>query len=364
MIIDRRMCVNEVATALSRYDGHTTFARLDRILALPLSDKFDADASVYVSELIRSALSTKVAGVAARRHVDHAVALGLLDRVSAPSEMTRITDAVRKVDVTSRVALTPLARALRAASKLEDLAFREFLLTCTLLQHDFDMYGLLLQLARTPPLRVGHFIDTFRQTVKLRRRWIHSLHPSFGSQLSGLVPWLVRDISDTSLTHHFNLRRSWATDTGHLCPDRSSLTEPGKRYTTRIQEASVGFWLAPQPNCLETLRLPLPRSASAPSSSWALLAPSRHGSQPTSAVLDAIAQFMIDAFDHLRMHLFRQAPITAVLPFVHYAKYLAADPAPPFDILQSIVGLDRIDCLLSRSMENSYYRLRTTLPKT
>ena len=358
MIIDHRMCLNDVANALSRYDGHSTFARLERILALPLSDEFATGGSVYTSQLIRSTIGTEVSELAARRHVDHAVALGLLERVSARGDMVRITDAVRKVDVTSRVALTPLARALRAACGLDDSGFREFLLACALLQKDFDMYGLVLRLALTPPLRVGSFIDAFRHTVGVRERWIEGLEPVFRSQFAGLVPWLIRDIGDTSLKHHFNLRRSWAVSTGHLCPGTSALTEIGMRYAKAIPNAASQFWLAPHPDCIQRLRLSPPALASGPSTSWEMLAPSRAGSEPTAGVLDAVILFMIDAFEHLRMHLFRQAPVTAVLPFVHYAKYLLNDRAPPFDILQSAVRHDRIDCMLSRSVENSYYQVR------
>ena len=360
MIIDHRMCLNDVATALSRYDGHSTFARLERILALPLSDEFATGGSVFASQLIRSTIGTQVSELAARRHVDHAVALGLFERVSAGGDMVRVTDAVRKIDVTSRIALTPLARALRAASSLDDSGFREFLLACALLQKDFDMYGLALRLALTPPLRVGSFIDAFRHTVAVRERWIGGLEPAFRSQFAGLVPWLARDLSDTSLKHHFNLRRSWAVSTGHLCPDTLALTQLGKRYATSMRNAASQFWLAPHPDCIQRLRLSPPDFASGPSTSWEMLAPTRNGSAPTVGVLDVVADFMIDAFEHLRMHLFRQAPITAVLPFVHYAKYVFDDPAPPFEILKSVVSRDRIDCMLSRSVETSYYRIRIT----
>ena len=362
MILDRRTCVNELATALSRYDGHTTFARLERILALPLSNEFNASGSVYASQLIHSTIGTEVAEVAARRHVDHAVALGLLDRVSTPGEVVRVTDAIRKVDVTSRVALTPLARALRAADSLDHKSFREFLLACTLLHYDFDIYGLVLRLALSPPLRIRPFIDAFRHTASARGRWIEGLQPVLRSQLSGLVPWLVSEIGDRSLTHHFNLRRSWAISAGHLCPDTYSLTRTGHRYATRIREAGTLFWLAPRSDCIEKLRLSPLSSDSGPSSSWALMAPSTDGSAPAVDVVDAVAQFMIDAFQHLRMHLFRQAPITAVIPFVHYSKHVLADRASTFDILQSAVGHRRIDCMLSRNVESSYYQVRLSTP--
>lgn len=353
------MCLRDVARALSRYDGHTTFVRLERILALPLSDDFADDGSVYVTQLIRSSIDAGVGDVAARRHVDHAIALGLLHRVSVPSETVRVTDAVRKVDVTSRVALSPLARAFRAASSLGDKGFRDFLLTCTLLQYDFDMYGLVLSSARTSPLTPQHFIDAFRHTVRMRRSWVHDMHPVFKSQLTGLVPWINRDISDTSLTHHFKLRRSWAISMGHLYPTGSTLSDLGQHYAGSLPDDASRFWLAPPLDCIEMLRLSPPAHATAPSTSWKLLAPSRPDSEPTGDVVDAVAGFMLDAFDHLRMHLFRQAPITAVLPFVHYAKYRLADPAPPFDILQSVVRRGDIDCMLSRVMEDCYYRIPT-----
>ena len=284
--------------------------------------------------------------------------LGLIDRASTRSDVVRVSDAVRKVDVGSRVALTPMARALRAASSLNDSGFGEFLLACTLIQKDFDMYGLVLRLAFKPPLRVGSFIDAFRHTVGVRDRWIRGLEPVFKSQFAGLVPWLIRDIGDTSLKHHFNLRRSWAISTGHVCPDTSALTELGLRYATSIRGAASQFWLAPHPDCMQKLRLSPPEFGLGPSTSWELLAPSRTGSAPTVMVLDAVTHFMIDAFEHLRMHLFRQAPIMAVLPFVHYAKYLFNDPAPPFEVLKSVVSRDSIDCMLSRNLESSYYRVR------
>ena len=220
------------------------------------------------------------------------------------------------------------------------------------------MYGLVLRLALTPPLRVRHFIEAFRQTISVRERWIGELEPSFRSQLSGLVPWLVRNIGDTSLTYHFNLRRSWAVSTGHLSPDTFVLSQLGEQYATNMCEAASEFWLAPRPDCIEKLRLSPPAFASGPSTSWELMAPSQSGSAPNADVVNTVARFMVDAFQHLRMHLFRQAPITAVLPFVHYSKYRLADPAAPFDILQAVVAHDRIDCMLSRSIENSYYRVR------
>ena len=358
-IMDRMMCLRDVASALSRYDGHTTFVRLERILALPLSDDFADDSSVYATQLIRSLINTGVGEVAARRHVDHAIALGLLHRVSAPGETVRVADTIRKVDVTSRVALSPTARAFRAASSLGDEGFRDFLLTCNLLQYDFDMYGLVLNCARTPPLTLQRFIDTFRQTVRIRGIWVDDMHPVIKSQLFGLVPWMNRDIRDRSLTHHFNLRRSWAISMGHLCPSGSALTDLGEHYAGSLPDDTSVFWLAPQIDCIERLRLSPPTYATAPSTSWELLAPSSPDSEPTSDVVDAVGGFMLDAFNHLRMHLFRQAPITAVIPFVHYAKYRLADPAPPFDILQSVVKRGDIDCMLSRVIEDCYYRIPT-----
>ena len=150
---------------------------------------------------------------------------------------------------------------------------------------------------------------------------------------------------------------------GHLrwAPvSRYILTHPTRR-AVRYHHTRGGQPLlaSAQPDCVHKLRLSPPACASGPSTSWDLMAPSRTGSAPTLDVIDAVTRFMIDALERLRMHLFRQAPITAVVPFVHYSKRQLADPAPPFDILQGAVRRDdRIDCMLSRSIENSYYRVR------
>ena len=359
ILFDRTSCLKDVAGALSRYNGHTTFVRLERILALPLSDDFSRAASVYASQLIASSVDPDVGKVAARRYIEHALALGFLYRATKVTEQVRLTDTRRKISSTSRLALSPLARALRASNSLGNSDFREFLITCSLLQYDFDMYGLILKTARTSSLVPDAFFGAFRQLLHIRRTWFDAMDPQLQLELAGTIPWINHDISDTSLSHHFNLRRSWAIALDHLSHIDFNLTDLGRSYAARLPRDADQFWLTPSSECIEKLRLHVLPPPTTPSTSWELLAPSTQGSNPTFQVVDAVAHFMLEAFDHLRMHLFRQAPVTAVIPFVYYAKYKADDLAAPFDILQAVIKRGSVDCMLSRAMDDCYYQVRT-----
>ena len=353
------MCVRNVARSLSRYNGHSNRVPLRLVLAFPLSDCFKRSGSVYDSELINSELQG-VKPKAAPRYIDHAVALGLLDRSSATGE-----------GLTGRVALTPLGRALRAARGLAHREFENFLVTCVLLDRDCDMYGLLLRCGRRAPVTLDQFKDAFKNAFKMREQWVGSLHPLFGRQLAGLVPWISRDrhgrpaisnnLSETSLKHHFHLRRAWAEEMGHLA--EGSLTELGQLYADQMLDIGEEFWLAPESDCVRRLRLPPLDESVGPSSAWKLLAPSVSGRKPSSRAVSAVESFMVSGFAHLRMHLSPQVPVEAVVPFTYYAKQRFHDQSSPFRILERVVRNGRVDCMLSRSFGKSFYRLPSSSRK-
>jgi len=351
--MDRQMCVRNVARSLSRYNGHSNRAPLRLVLALPLSEHFNGSGSVYDLALINSELP-RVKPKAAPRYIDHAIALGLLDRTSPTGEGT-----------TGRVALSPVGRALRAARGLGHIEFEDFLLTCVLLDRDCDMYGLLLRCARKASVTLDNFKTAFKSAFKIREEWVTDLHPLFRRQLAGFVPWIKPDhlgrpsisnnLNDTSLKHHFHLRRAWAEEMGHLAA--GGLTESGQRYAGRMPDIDHEFWLAPEPHCIRRLHLPAVDEAAGPSTAWELLSPSVPGSVPDPKVVSAVETFMVRGFNRLRMYLSPQVPIEAVVPFTYYMKHRFGDQASTFRILESVITHGRVDCMLSRSLDKSYYRL-------
>ena len=383
MLKDWKACVREVGRSLSRYDGYSTYAKLETILSIPTSSLFEDNPSCYAAELISQVEKQGVSRRVAQDHLRHGVALGFLERIiSGGGVFKPESGLVKKFDETTRVALSPLGRALCAANKLGLENFRNFLITCALLEHDFDMYGLLLKCAwenSENKIHLNEFSKQLKALLRQRKEWFDQnlLIRPVREQVCNYVPWAncqtssrqmssrqmsSRQMSSRSIGHHLSMRQQWAKHLLHI-DENGSLTDIGRdraRLVVAVESKNSMFWLAPTPECAKKVGV-LSEKSDSIFSAWDLFRPNAPESDPGENMIKRVAGFMETAFKSLRLRIFAQAPLAAVIPYVHFEETCLNKRINVHSIFDAVIrqNRDTFYCLLTAVPEECHYQLRT-----
>ena len=376
MLKDWKLCAREFGRALSRYDGHSTYAKLEYILSVPTSALFDDNPSCYAAELISEVAELGVSRRAAFEHLQHGISLGFLDRIISGGAISKLgSGTVSKIDETARITLAPLARTLRASDRLQLHKFRDFVITTALLDYDFDMYGLLLRVAGDNHESITNLADFrryLRDLLQQRKEWLdrHVPTPSVKEQINSYVAWRNHQMSDTSIKHHFNMRRRWAKDLSHIeKTDKmtDALTDTGKQLAcqiTAVASRNSMFWLAPNHECVTKLGI-VSMTTETVFSAWDLLRPDLPESPPRSGMIHEVAKFMEKSFEIIRLRAFAQAPIAAIIPYVHFQEVCRNERVDVLATLDAVIRnyRDIFYCMLTATPEECHYQLRTRRAK-
>jgi len=375
MLKDRKDCMAEIDKAISRYDGHTTYAKMANIVQILVSPLFDEKPACYVAELIPeiqrmlgredSASNTKKR-VAADAHIQHGISLGLLERVISGGEMSHY-GIKSKIDETMRVAPSSLGRTCRVAIKKENYSLEKFLLTYALLEHDFDMYGLLIKLTAESEERSAVYKKKFTSGANTiysqRKQWLEKKAPA---NIKHLFQKYMREDDvrrNRTIEHHFNLRVRWAKDLGHLhnADNLLRITDSGKQLADSIvkQVGQSMFWIAPSRECVRKVGI-IDERAEEIFSAWDILRPAREKSDPSEEIVERIAEFMISAYEHIRLRVFNQAPLGAIIPYIHFLECQLNQKVDIKKAFRTVLHRhrDRFSCMLGAVPQKSVYKLR------
>lgn len=409
MMKDLTACAREVGRALSRYDGYSTYAKLESIVSIPASPIFDDKSSSHAADIVAHAIEESPKGGSpghVENRVKHAISLGLLERVfpggrtadaiSLPSHrfIERIAPggkvervaiphpherkgrpvhhgdkAAKMSNATMKVALSPMGRVCRAAIRMDNLEFRNFLVTRVLLDRDFDMCGLMLKCAlkneRGEIVR-EEFSREILGLLQQRRDWIAVMKkksPVVAAHIQSHVPWASskRELTEASIRHHLNMRREWIAYVGYLDESRKFLTDKGRELASQIcaaVESNAMFWLAPSAECAKKLGINMPDSGMVCSASEMLRRP---GCAASGAQMrEQTATFMKSSFEHMRMSVFAQAPLASVIPYVYFLEARLNEQVKDMrGFFADILRQHRdIHCTLRGTLEDTQYRLQ------
>lgn len=329
-------CRKKLAEALARYVGYTTGAyQLSRIA--DVTELFDQVPSRLRLEVVkglqRRVKSEAVNGLKeeyAAGITDFAVGLGLIRRIDRGGQTTRL-------------ALTELGRAYRAAKGLDLADYRDFLLQFSVLQFDADIYGLLLDMALDGPLPVGQQLqEHFRiRTQELRRdrsSWLLRAFPNpllrerlLRGSTGFTVRWIknargadigLKPVGDDFLRHHATPRRGWVISLGHIRED-GHLTPTGRKVALRLRGKSDRyFWLGPPRDWFDRLRVDAALIREPLGPAWTIIRPCSSETEPVSHdVVAKTADFMEKAFRYMRLIRANQVPLDAVKPYIYFLEW-------------------------------------------
>ena len=407
MLKDWDACAREVGRALSRYDGYSTYAKLESIISIPASPMFDKNSSCHVADIVARAIESEGGGRPGyiENRVKHAISLGLLERaipggraadavVFPRREMKRIgiggkvelvaipgrherkgragplDDKEAKMsNAAMKVALSPMGRACRAAIRMDDEEFRNFLATRILLDRDFDMCGLMLECAlknEKGEIVGEEFSREIAELLQQRKGWLEAMNnssPIVADRVRNHVQWASprRELGEVSVRHHLRMRRQWAASLGHLDQSRRFLTDEGRALARQIRSA-IGrngmFWLAPSPECAQKMGIDSVNS-DAVCSAWDMLRCSEPAAAPGPRMIEQTAAFMKSAFQWMRMSVLAQAPLASVIPYVYFLETRFNERVGDMrDFFADILRKHRdIHCVLRGVLEDTQYRL-------
>ena len=371
MLRDWKTCAQELGRALSRYDGHSTYARLEYILSIPTSTLFDDNPSCFAAELISEVEARGVTRRAAYDHLRHGISLGFLERVISGGGIFKPDSGrIKKIDETARIALSSLGRVLRVADRNQLNEFRDFLVTTAILDYDFDMYALLLISAESnkdSTLTLTDFSHHLRILLQQRKEWLEMNlpTPALKAFISSYALWINRQIKPSSIKHHFNLRRQWARHLLHIDKlDKMTdfLTDAGKQLAGQISammSKNTMFWLAPDSECMVKLGI-LSKLSENVFSASDLFRPDCPEVKPGPKMIQQVASFMEEAFEIIRLHTFPQAPISAIVPYIHFQELYRNERVNLRTTLDTVIRehRDKFYCMLTTNLDECYYQLR------
>jgi len=380
MLKDRKDCMAEIDKAISRYDGHTTYAKMANIVQILVSPLFDEKPACYVAELIPeiqrmlgredSASNTKKR-VAADAHIRHGISLGLLESVIS-SGVASHHGLRSKIDETSLITITFLGRACRAAIKQGDGDFKKFLLTHALLEHDFDMYGLLIALAVEGGARnaiKGKFTKKVTEIYRQRKQWLNEMVRMAPMGVKARFQKHMGEDArnpETTIRYHFDLRVEWAQYLEHIHKSKVGLSasNSGNALAKLIHDRIGGnsmFWIAPTPECIKKTGMVGGRAEKV-FSAWDILRPPGEEGEPCDEVIEKMAEFMRSAYAHIRLRMFNQAPLGAIIPYVHFLEHQQNAKVYIKKTFQAVLRLhrDEFSCILGAVPHKNLYQLRAT----
>ena len=405
---DLDACAREVGQALSRYDGYSTYAKLESIIGIPASPIFDEKPSCYVADIVADAIQAQ-GGEGRPRHVEnrvkHAISLGLLEKVASGGrtpdmvipphrfierialggKVERVAiphrqgkkkrgvhlsdNAAKMSNATMKVTLSPMGRACRAAIRMGNGEFRDFLVTRVLLDRDFDMCGLMLKCAlenKDGEVVREEFSRELSELLLRRKDWLEAVNkssPMAADRIRNHVPWASSKralTEESSFRHHFNMRREWIAHLGYLDQNRRFLTDKGRNLIGQICDAvrqNAMFWLAPSPECAKKLGIGLVNSDAA-CSAWEMLRPPESNAEPK--ITEEIAAFMKSAFTWTHISVLAQAPLASVIPYVYFLEDRRNERVKDMrEFFADILRKHRdIRCTLRGILEDTQYRLQ------
>ena len=383
MLKDWNTCVREVGQALSRYDGHTTYAKLETILRILDSGLFDEKPSCYATELISEVEALKIGRVAAQAHLRHAISLGFLERATSSGGISS-GGRKTKINEMALIALSPLGSAYRAAQHLGNLEFRRFLVTGAILHNDFDLYGVFLKsaLEMDGAIDASEFGRQFKDVLRKRQEWFEREIPTLPTreQIRGLVPWMPRIVSnalaepslgikDVSIRYHFNMRKQWGQSEflSHIGKDKS-LTDFGRVLAERIAavvKVNHMLWIAPDSECSQKIGIHPDRCGTI-HSAWELLRPDEAETAPEDELIQQVGEFMEKAFDTIRLRIFAQAPLATIIPFVHFQESRIGQRVNLRAVFDAVLRRrsDVFHCLLSSYPAECHYQMHASSAAT
>lgn len=363
MLKDWATCTAEIVKALARYDKHTTYVRLERVLEIAISPAFEDNASCYTAELMADLEDGGVGRVAAQAHIRHGIALGVLNRMVAHGGTAQM-DLVTRIDGTARVALSPVGKAIRAAKVLRCEDFWLFAVCGALLDSDFDMYGVLLKSAapNRGPVQREEFARQFRGLVAARKDWLTRQIPmeTTRQHIRSHLPWQRGAIESRSIEHHYNMRVQWARCLGHL-DERKHLTSSGAALAALVSAAESRngmFWLAPTRECRDRMGTTA-TEADLLCLGWDVLRPNVAESDPGEELVEELSKFMRDAFETIRLRTFAQAPVAAVIPYLRFLERRFEQRVDARTALEAVLRRYRraFHCMLNVAVEDCHYQL-------
>ena len=365
MLKDWNTCAREVGLSLSRYDGYSTYAKLETILKISTSEIFKEHPSCYAAELISEVESQGVSRRSAQDHILHGISLGFLERIISSGGMFKPeSGSTKKIDETARIVPSALGRSLRAAQELGEDEFQHFLIAGTILDHDFDMYGLLLRTAledENNKVHLKKFSQGFTDMLDARRAWVDTIPEQFikekiGESASGIN----RELKKTTIKHHYDLRRQWAKYLEHI--DKNDvLTDTGCAYarsiTSSVSKNSM-FWIAPTAECVKKMGI-LGNCTESVHSAWDLFRPDEPESAPEDEMIRQVATFMKEQFNAIRLRIFAQAPLASIVPYIYFQEIDQGKKVDIHAFLDAVLKEYRSTfyCLLTKNIEECYYQL-------
>ena len=368
---DWNTCAREVGLSLSRYDGYSTYARLETILKISTSDIFKERPSCYAAELISEVENLGVSRRVAQDHILHGISLGFLERIISSGGIFKPeSSSAKKIDETARISLSPIGRTLRAAQKLEENKFQNFLITGAILDHDFDMYGLLLKTALENSLNkicFDEFKLEFRNMQKKRQLWVNKIPTQFiKDKMGNHMSRSSRKLKETSIKHHYNLRRQWAKHLMHI-DEREVLTKMGCEYARSISSVmskNSMFWIAPTTECIKKIGVS-EDTAEVTHSAWDLLRPDETVSNPEEEMIQQVAAFMEERFNSVRLQIFAQASLASIVPYIYFQEVNRKKKVDIYTFLNAVLKQYRSTfyCLLTKNVQECYYQLHATEQK-
>ena len=339
----RDQAETELVRAISRYIGYTTGAfSLQRVVGLTellLERPFRYEVEV-------SALLQKEHGIRsnyARGVIDFAGALGLVQR--------------RDVGQQARLTITDLGRARNAAVRTSSAAFAEWILKFAILEHDADMYGLMLDYKMTAN-EIGWgegFADRLTGLRQQRLEWLEQalkaelLVARIRDQVKWLEPYgrktLIKDeINSHFLRHHTRPREGWAKELGHL-NGNGKLTSDGEAFVQALRFGRSHYlWIGPSEEAAAALGLKLDEVPSPLGPAWNLLRPGKGGTQEVlapSTIVTELADYMEAAYPAIRLIRTNQAPIAAVRPYIFWLEHQSGTRFEHQDLLKRVFAQNR-----------------------
>ena len=362
MILTKRDAAEwDLAHALDRHIGYTTGAfGLRRIAGVALICM--GRTTILDVEIVNRL--TKKHGVKedyAKGILDFAVGLGLLERFGS-------------VGTATRVGLTGLGRSYCGAYHCQNDLLQSLILTYAVLASDCDLYGLLLDsfLCNTGEENAAQQLAKELQTLRRKRlEWLQTYLPNatLRRRVTDKVSWLRKgrgdiDSVDTRVAkdfarHHSVPRKKWARALGHI-HDHGEATPFGKEIRNKIcGDDGSYFWLGPNPNTLEDLRLPKQAERKPLGPVWSLLRPTSPQEAPVEKV-SYLAAYMEEAYPAIRLVHSNQASTETVLPFLYLQEREAGVRYDENEVLRRIFSEypNRFAPMSKRSRLIGHYQIR------
>ena len=229
------------------------------------------------------------------------------------------------------------------------------------------MYALLLKVALEDienKANFRKFESQYSEILNQRQDWVREIPVQIvREKISGLAPGLYRKHKETSIKHHYDLRRQWARHLGHLDKD-GKLTDTGQTCASSITSATSKnsmFWIAPANECVKKIGIPL-QDTEWVHTAWDLFRPCGPESEPTDKMVQLIAEFMRNEFEPLRLKIFAQAPLAAIMPYIYFQEICLNQKVNIHAALAAVLRKHKktFYCTLTKNIEECYYQLHAS----